>query len=168
MRLGLISQVRRVWAPRGVKVTQRVAMRREWRSLALAVDPQQGRLAWTWAPNMKRESVAASVRSWKAAGVEAVVWDRATGHRGAPAAEVGLPLIEQPPAAPACNPAERFFEELRRAVEGVRYPTLDAKVAAVEHELEGWAADPARVKRLVGWDWVQAAFQSLEPNTASP
>ena len=168
MRLGLISQVRRVWAPRGIKVVQRVAMTREWRYLALAVDPQRGRLAWAWAPTMKQEAVAASVRSWKAAGVEAVVWDRASSHRAELVRAVGLALVEQPPYAPECNPAERVFEELRRAVEGELYPDLEAKVAAVERELQAWAADPERVKRLVGWAWVLAAFPPPESNLAPP
>ena len=48
MRLGLVSTVRRAWAPRGVKVRQVVQMRREWQYLNLAVDVRAGRLWWCW------------------------------------------------------------------------------------------------------------------------
>ncbi len=63
------------------------------------------------------------------------------------------------------NPVERVFEELRRRVEGVSYDTLEANKQAVEVEHQQLAADPLRVKRLVGWDWLCAALDSL-PDTS--
>jgi transposase-like protein len=66
-----------------------------------------------------REGIGiAVVRQWQEAGIRALVWDRAPSHRAKLVKAVGLPLIEQPPAAPELNPAERVFEELRREVEG--------------------------------------------------
>lgn len=38
MRVGLVSTVRRVWVPRGVKVRQKVQMVREWRYLMAILD----------------------------------------------------------------------------------------------------------------------------------
>lgn len=78
MRLGLHGRVRRVWAPRGVKVRQRVQLVYEWRYLALAVDGVQGRLWWQWTRSMRKEAIAPVVAAWQAAGVAALVWD---GHR---------------------------------------------------------------------------------------
>ena len=49
----------------------------------------------------------------------------------------------------------------RRAIEGKVYPTLDDKVAAVEAELAKLKADPARIRSLAGWDWIDAAVQQL-------
>ena len=40
---------------------------------------------------------------------------------------VDAPQVVQPPYAPELNPVERFFRELRRAIEGKVYPTLQAK-----------------------------------------
>jgi hypothetical protein len=166
MRLGLMGQVRRVWAPRGIKVVQRLQFVRQWRYLALVVHPERGALVWTWIADMKGETVAEGVKAWKNAGVEAVVWDRARSHRSAVVKGTSVRLVEQPPYAPEVQPAERIFEELRRAVEGVVYETLEAKVAAVERELRTLAADPARVRRLTGWSWIKAAYQSLPENAA--
>jgi len=163
MRVGLCGQVRRVWAPRGVKVRQRVQMKREWRYLALAVDGLRGRLCWCWIASMKGVAIAEAVASWKEQGIEAVVWDGASGHRGPEGRQVGGALIQQPPAAPELQPAERVFEELRRVVEGTVYATLEEKVAAVERELQALAADPARVQRLAGWHWIQEAWAALPP-----
>ncbi len=163
MRVGLCGQVRRVWAPRGVKVRQRVQLRREWRYLALAVDGLRGTLRWCWIASMKGAAIAEAVQTWKEQGIEAVVWDGASGHRGAEVRQVGMTLVQQPPAAPELQPAERVFEELRRVVEGEVYATLDEKVAAVERELQALAADPERVRRLAGWAWIQEAWAALPP-----
>ena len=154
MRLGLHGRVRRVWAPRGVKVRQRVQLRYEWRYLALAVDGVRGRLWWQWLPSMRKEAVAPAVVAWQAAGIAALVWDGAPAHRARLVRDIGVTLVTQPPAAPELNPAERVFQELRRAVEGLVYATLAEKVAVVERDLAALEADPARLQRLIGWNWI--------------
>jgi transposase len=165
LRLGLHGRVRRVWAPRGVKVRQRVQLRYEWRYLALAVDAVAGRLWWQWLPNMRKEAVAPAVAAWQAAGIVALVWDGAPAHRARLVRDVGVRLVTQPAAAPELNPVERVFQELRRAVEGLVYGTLEEKVAAVERELTGLATDPTRLRRLAGWDWIADNLSQLPPIT---
>lgn len=88
------------------------------------------------------------------ADLAALVWDRAPSHRDATVRAVGLPLIEQPAYAPELNPAERVFEHLRAAIEGVVYERIEDKVAAVEAMLEELGADPERLKRLTSWSWI--------------
>ncbi len=163
MRLGLYGQTRRVWAPRGVKVRQRVQMEREWRYLALAVEPLTGRLSWCWIENLKAESIAPVLQRWHQDGAGVVVWDQAPGHQGARPQVKGMVLIFQPPYSPELNPVERIFQEIRRAVEGRPYSSLEEKMECVERELRRWAADPERVRRLTGWAWIQEAWASLPP-----
>jgi hypothetical protein len=158
MRLGLRGLVRRVWAPRGVKVRQARVLTYAWRYLALAVNGLTGALRWTWTASMRKEAIAAVVSEWRRAGLETVVWDGAASHRARLVREIGLRLVTQPPAAPELNPAERVFQELRRAVAGRSYPTLDAKVALVDQELQALAADPDRLRRLTGWAWIAEAL----------
>lgn len=161
LRIGLRGQVRRVWAPRGVKVRQRLQLSYVWRYLALAVDGVRGTLHWRWQANMKKESTAETVREWQTEGVAALVWDNAPNHRAGMVREVGMPLVGQPPYAPELNPAERVFEELRKAAEGVMYDTLDSKVQVIEEALRKLAAHPEQVRRLAGWSWVKAALAQL-------
>ena len=169
MRIGLYyAHVRRVWAPRGVKVRQPRQMERSWCYLALAVDVRAGTLAWCWVANMKGETLAAAVRHWQAQGCQAVVWDGARGHHAPAVRQVGMTLIQQPPYAPELNPAERVFEELRQAIEGEMYATIEAKVAAVDRELTQLAATPERVRRLTGWHWIHAACQQLPETMLDP
>jgi hypothetical protein len=161
MRLGLHGQVRRVWAPRGVKVRQRKQIAYAWTSLALAVDGQRGTLQWTWLPTVRKEALAPVVAGWQAAGLGAVVWDSSGSHRARVGRDVGRPLIALPAYAPECNPAKRVFEEVRRVSEGRVYPDLDAKRTAAETVLTALAADPARVRRLAGWAWIAEAEAAL-------
>jgi hypothetical protein len=160
MRLGLHGQVRRRWTPRGVKLRLKVQVRYVWRYLALAVDPT-GRLRWRWLERFRKEPIAETIAAWQADGVGAVVWDNAPSHTAKLVRAVGLPLVGLPPYSPELNPAERVFEELRRAVEGFVYADIGAKMTAVEAVLTDLAADPARVRRLVGWQWITDALAQL-------
>lgn len=167
MRVGLMGMVRRAWSPRGVKVRQRVQHRRQWTYLVLAVDGRTGRLWWTWTPDMKQDSLVRVLPAWRQGGVEAIVWDNASSHRAAWVRACELPLVFQPPYAPELNPAERLFEALRRAVEGVCYATIQEKCDAIDAELDRWDADPERVRRLAGWDWITDAFAALSSKNAA-
>jgi transposase len=114
---------------------------------------------------MRSEEIAGVVRGWQQnTDVAAVVWDGASSHRAKIVRETGFPLVQQPAYAPELNPAERFFEELRRAVEGKVYDTIEAKVAAIEAELRQWDQDPDRVRRLVGWPWIMDALGHTLPS----
>lgn len=168
MRVGLIGQVRRVWAPRGVKIEQAVEYKREWAYLNLAVNGLTGQLHWNWTENMKGKSIAPVVKQWADDGVETIVWDRARGHRGPAYQDVPVKLVEQPPYSPQLNPSERVFEYLRSKVEGQVYGTITAKKEAVEAELRRLVAAPDKITSLAGWDWIRQSVSGLwQVNTVS-
>jgi hypothetical protein len=168
LRVGLHGMVRRVWGRRGVKVRKRVQLSYRWRYLVLAVDGRSGRVWWNWSETMAADDLIPLVRGMKdTTDLAAVVWDGAPSHRDGRLSRIGLPLIALPPYAPELNPAERVFEELRAAIEGEVYPTLDDKVARVEAILQRWDADPDRVQRLTGWAWIHDAFAGL-PDAPTP
>jgi hypothetical protein len=168
MRIGLFGTTRRVWGRRGVKVRQCLQLVREWRYLHLVVDPLLGRLWWFWSQTMQTTVARSLVEATKTeTDLAALVWDRAPSHRDATVRAVGLPLIEQPPYAPELNPAERVFEELRAGIEGTVYPTIEAKLAAVEAILEELDADPERVRRLTGWHWIAENLHVLPQDHAA-
>ena len=158
MRLGLHGQVRRVLAPRGVRVAQRLQIEYRWTYLLLGVDPRTGGLRWQWLERFRQEQLKPVLVDWK---LNAILWDGAGAHRGKTLREVPTQRLFLPPYAPELNPVERVFAEIRRRVEGRVYPDLTAKQAVVERYLQDLAADPVRVKRLCGWDWLLAAFAAL-------
>lgn len=159
LRVGLRGMVRRAWGCRGVKVRQRVQVAYRWRYLFLAVDGRAGTLYWCWNESMAGDEILGAVGGLhRETPIRALVWDGAGGHRDADLAGLGLPLIALPPHSPELNPAERVFEERRRAIEGTVYAALEDKVAAVEAELAKLEAEPARVRSLAGWGWIEAAL----------
>jgi transposase len=131
MRIGLRGMLRRVWGRRGIKVRQCLQIAYRWRYLFLAVDSQAGRLSWCWLDTLTALDIQSVLRDLRPFGFATLVCDRAAVHREQSVRALGLPLVELPPASPELNPAERVFEELRRAVEGKVYATLADKVAAV-------------------------------------
>lgn len=155
MRLGLLGQVRRVLAPRGVKVVQRVQREYQYAYLLLAVIPAIGQLRWRWIPRMKQDHLKPVLEQWALA---INVWDGAGVHRGRSLCELSGSRIIQPAYSPELNPAERVFEEVRRAIEGKVYPSLEHKRLAAEQFLTQLAADPTRVKQLCFWPWIQEAL----------
>jgi DDE superfamily endonuclease len=168
MRLGLMGTTRRVWGRRGVKVQQRLQLVREWRYLHLVVDPRGGRLWWCWSQTMQAMVARTVVEATKTeTDLSALVWDRAPSHCNGMVRALGLPLVEQPPYAPELNPVERVFEYLRAEIEGVVYPTIEAKVAAVEAVLDVLDADPDRVQRLTNWHWIADSLDHLPHNNAA-
>jgi hypothetical protein len=164
LRLGLHGRTRRVLAPRGVKVVQRVQVEYRWRYLLLAVAPLTGELHWAWIERMRQEHLQPVLEEWELA---CVVWDGAPSHKGKQIAELETKRIALPAYSPELNPAERVFEEIRARVEGVVYASLDAKQAEAETYLKELQDDPERVKQLCGWAWLDEALSRLPPPAAA-
>jgi hypothetical protein len=160
MRLGLISQVRKVWCSIGTKVIQKIQISYKYLYLHLAVDGLNGSLHWEWAENMKKETVIKVVTAWQNAGIDVIIWDGASSHRANEVQKLEPTLICQPPYAPELNPAERVFEAVRQEVEGIVYENLAKKQEAAEKFLKELAASPERIKSLAGWEWIRNALNS--------
>jgi hypothetical protein len=168
LRLGLRGTTRRVWGRRGTKVRQRLQLKYEWRYLFAAVDGQAGRVWWNWVPSMKAEALWPTIAGIKEMDIlDGLVWDNAPSHRDDEIADLDPALVGLPPYSPELNPAERLFEEIRRHVEGRVYATPDAKVAEAQSFLEELDADPPRVRRLCGWDWINTTIAALPGSLAN-
>jgi hypothetical protein len=161
MRVGLQGQVRKVWAPKGVKVRQAVERAYQWRYLSLSATPS-GDLFWCWLESVKKEQVAAAMTVWETAGIEALVWDNAPSHRAEMVRERSVKQVLLPSYSPELDIVERVFEEVRREIEGEVYGSIEAKVAAVEAFLQELASDKERVEQLVGWEWIKQALAVAE------
>lgn len=165
LRLGLRGRVRRVLAPRGVKVVQRLQLEYKWSYSLLAAGapwaPLAGELKWKWVERMNQEKLRPVLEEW---GLDCVVWDGAPAHRAKTMRELPTKRLLLPPYSPELNPAERVFEEVRAHAEGKVYESLAAKQEGVERFLGELRADPERVKRLCGWDWIRAALRTRPPS----
>ena len=134
-----------------------------WSYLVLAVDVLRGELHWGWSQRMNQQQLIPIFEQWP---MDGVVWDGAPSHRGKLMGQLGFKRIFLPAYSPELNPAERVFEEVRQHIEGEVYPSIEAKRSAIDHLLRQLRADKTRLRRLVGWDWLQQALAQL-PNADS-
>ena len=95
----------------------------------LGVNPLTGEMKRDWVESMKQADLRPVVQTWPVGGV---IWDQASSHRGKKIAALPIKQVFQPPYSSELNAAERVFEELRRAVEGRIYETVEHKKQAVE------------------------------------
>jgi hypothetical protein len=158
LRLGLRGQVRRVLAPRGVGVAQRLQLKYEWAYLLLAVDPRAGTLRWRWLERPRAAPIKETLAAW---ALDAVIWDGAGAHRAKLLADLPTARVRLPPYSPELNPAERVFQEIRRRTEGQVYDSVADKQAVAQAYLANLAANPDRARRLCGWSWIHHALQQL-------
>lgn len=160
MRLGLHGQVRRVWAPIGEKVEQRLQIVYTWIYLVLAVNPVRGEVRAQWVANLKGPTLAPVLTEWFGAEPQAVVvWDGAPGHRNHVVQATGVRTVLLPPYSPELDPAERVFRAIRPEVEGLVYANLAAKQALVDDWLRTFAADAKRVRAMIAWSWLLEQIQ---------
>lgn len=158
MRFGLWGQVRRRWGRQGVKIVQPKQIVFAWQYLVLAVDVVRCELHWNWTTRMNQDQLVPVFAAWS---LDAAIWDGAAAHRGKLMGMLPFQRIALPSYSPELNPPERIFEEIRREIEGEVYPSLRAKQLAIEHFLRQLRADKARLRQLIGWDWIVAAHDQL-------
>ncbi len=158
MRFGLWGQVRRRWGRKGKKIIQPMQILFRWSYLVLGVDVLRGELHWGWSQGMNQQQLIPIFGGWS---MDGVVWDGAPSHRGKLMGQVGFARIFLPAYSPELNPAERVFEEVRQHIEGEVYHSLEAKRLAIDHLLRQLRADKARLRQLIGWDWLRQALAPL-------
>lgn len=84
-----------------------------------------------------------------------VVWDNAPFHRRKDLHAIpGLSVIHLPPYSPELSPAERFFEELRRATANCVFETIAAQEDIIAGAINRWSENLTWMKRLLGYEWI--------------
>ena len=159
MRYGLISNFRRSWSKVGERTIVDSQQSFENRYLFSAVAPLSGKsfhltgidgfdseAAHTFLLELKKEYPDTLV---------ILVWDNAPCHRPKVHREIpGMIVLFLPPYSPQLNPAERFFEELRKATANIIFKTIDEQEKAVDAALNEWSDDIEGMKQLLGYEWI--------------
>ena len=160
MRYGLISNFRRSWSRVGERTIIDKQQSYENRYLFSAVSPLSGDsfhlsgidgfdsdAAHTFLLELKKQHLDRMV---------ILVWDNAPCHRVKVHRTIpGLIVLFLPPYSPELNPAERFFEELRKATANQIFTTIEAQEKAIEEKLNALAGDVDAMKQLTGYEWIR-------------
>lgn len=159
MRYGLISNTRRSWSKIGERAFIPCEQAFEDRYLFSAVSPLTGgSFHLIGIDGFDSEAMRVFLFELKKKHPDktvVIVLDNAPCHRPQLLRAIpGLVIIFLPPYSPKLNPAERFFEEMRRATANQKFPTIADQEAAIEEKLLALANDPAAMKRLTGYGWI--------------
>jgi len=85
-----------------------------------------------------------------------LVWDNAPCHRPLIHRTIpGLIVLFLPPYSPELNPAERFFEELRKSTANRIFKSIEEQEKAIEEKLNALAKDRTAMKQLLEYEWIK-------------
>ncbi len=166
MRYGLISNFRRSWSKVGERTMIDSQQSFDNRYLFSAVSPLSGD-SFHISSIDGFDSEAAHVflvelKKKHPDKVIIVVWDNAPCHRPMVHREIeGLIVLFLPPYSPELNPAERFFEELRKATANQIFKTIDQQEKAIETKLNQLADDTEAMKQLLGYEWIKRQCEEV-------
>lgn len=160
MRYGLMSNMRRSWSKIGERAVlshqQAFINRYLFSAIApltgesfhlLGIDEMDTDAEFVFLTELKKQHPDRHV---------VVVLDNAPCHRPKRLRSIaGLTLIPLPSYSPELNPAERFFEEIRRATANVVFEGLEPLEATITTAVNGWSNDLGRLRQLLGYDWIR-------------
>ena len=159
-RLGLLSVVRRVWAPKGQRPTAHVARHYEWLYVYGFVRPSSGQSWWCLLPTVTIEAFSLALATFaRDEGIDAVhravlVLDQAGWH-SSPRLAVpdGIHLVFLPSYSPELQPAERLWGLVDEPVANRAFPDLDDLEAVLVERCRVLEADRTRLKAHTSFHW---------------
>ena len=114
---GRITEVRRCWAPPGVRPTAPRLQIREYRQVLAAVCPQDGKLSWMLAPRLDAVAMSAFLAATRRRFPRdycAIFLDGAGWHiAGTLRIPAHMRLVFLPPYSPELNPVEPLWDHIR-------------------------------------------------------
>ena len=164
MRYGLMTNLRRSWSKVGMRAVlpQQQAYSNEY--LFSALNPITGDNFHLLLPSMTSETMFIYLTELKKQHVDehvVVVIDNAPCHRKKCLHEIeGLTLVHLPSYSPELNPAERYFEEIRRITANRVFESLDAQAKLITQAVNDWA-DNEKIKQLTGYEWILKQFSEV-------
>ena len=160
MRYGLMSNMRRSWSKVGIRAVLPHQQAFDNRYLFSAVSPLSGEsfhLMGFDAMDSDTELAFLLALKWQHPNRHVVViFDNAPCHRRKDLHAIsGLTVIHLPSYSPELNPAERFFEELRRSTACRVFNGLTLLEERITETIKRWADDTEAMKHLLGYEWIQ-------------
>lgn len=166
MRYGLISNFRRSWSKVGERTVIDSQQSFDNRYLFSAVSPLSGNsFHLSRIDGFDTEAAHAFLLELKKQHQDKtviLVWDNAPCHRPKIHREIpGLIVLFLPPYSPELNPAERFFEELRKATANQIFKSIEEQEQAIEQKLNTLACDSEGMKQLAGYEWIRKQSEAV-------
>ena len=157
-----MSNFRRSWSLIGERAVLPQQQEYENEYLFSALDPINGESFHLILPTMTTDLMLLFLTELKKQHPTqpvVVVCDNAPCHRRKDLHTIdGLTLIHLPSYSPQLNPAERFFEEIRRATANRIFDSLTKQAERITGAINEWCDASARLRQLIGFGWIQEQF----------
>lgn len=117
MRYGTRTELKRRWTPAGHRPRCPMFIGYDWAYLYAAINPYSGDLFCLLLPYMTKECFGKFLEAFQqhiGQRKTLLILDKATNHKAREETHTTITLAHLPTACPEINPAERFFEELRK------------------------------------------------------
>ncbi len=156
MRHGTRTALKRRWTPAGHRLKCPVKIGYEFGYLYCAICPRAGDLFCLLLPNMKKECFQIFIDEFKlhtkGNGETLLILDGAGCHQTDLIKAGSTSVLEKLPAAcPELNPAERFFQELRRGLANQVFETIREIEEKIKQLLENYWKEPNLIVRLTSF-----------------
>lgn len=160
MRYGLISNFRRSWSKVGERTIIDSQQSFDNHYLFSAVSPLSGNsfhlIGIDGFDSEATQVFLLELKKQHPDKTVIVVWDNAPCHRPKIHREIpGLIVLFLPPYAPELNPAERFFEELRKATANTLFKTIEKQEDAIEKRINALSTNLEGMQQLLGYPWIR-------------
>jgi transposase len=162
MRYGTRTALKRRWTPEGHRPHCPVKIAYEFGYLYCALCPFTGDLFCLLLPSMKKECFQVFIDEFElhtaGAAETLLILDGAGCHQtDTIRADSGLALEKLPPACPELNPAERFFQELRKELANQVFETIAAVEEKIKQLLENYWREPNLIIRLTSFPYIDTS-----------
>lgn len=160
MRYGLMSNMRRSWSKIGKRAVlphQQAFINRYLFSAVAPLSGESFHLMGIDEMDTDAEFVFLTELKKKHPDQDVVVvLDNAPCHRSQRLRKIeGLTLVFLPSYSPELNPAERFFEEIRRGTANVIFDGLASLEDTITTFVNSWSENLEAMQRLLGYDWIR-------------
>lgn len=158
---GRISELRRCWAPPGVRPTVHAQQVRDHPQALAAVCPQDGRLSWSLTPHLNAAATStflAVTRRRFPQDYCAILLNGAGSHIArTPRVLKHMRLVFLPPYSPELNPVEPLWDHIREKYFADRlFSTLDAVEQRRRTAFADLEASPTLVKSITNFNRVKS------------
>ena len=162
-RFGLISDIRRCWAPKPLRPLCQAMLTHQYTYVYSAVDVCTGELDSLILPHVNTACMQLFLDEISARHPNehiVMVIDGAGWHRvHALKAPHNIHLLTLPPYAPELNPVEHVWDELREKFFHNRvFQSLNALERHLMRALQSLERNPGTVASIVSWPWIIGAL----------
>lgn len=158
-RFGRIDDLRRCWAPKGIRPLLKKQIVREYTYAYGAVCPSDGEACFLVLPKLNQDWMMVMIEELSKRYTDnylLVVCDGASAHKiGSEELPSNMRLAFLPPYCPQLNPQENIWDDVReKFFYNVAFNSMDTMEDRLVDACNHYENNPSIVKSISGWDWI--------------